>query len=400
MEDLRKLEYLPEPSDRSILSAVDPTVLDFQSEWRSEVMGWAPLTVEPVVQTHSSGRSLSGIVLFAILVSASLFLWQNQWAVLTLPLPDSEWAFEEVGIRELQEVGLSGKNVRVCMVDTGIDSSHEAFNGKSIAFKDFVGTSVTPVDYGAVAHGTLMAGILLSSTHQIGTAPNVTFAMAAALQDNGEGENTGLDTDVADAIRWCQFDFGADIISLSLGGTESFGEGASSAATRQATDAGVFVVAAAGNDGLNDDGDVATPGSVALAISVGATIKQGEIWENSSIGAALNPDGGPRQFPHQKPEVVAPGHRIISTGEDNLWYSSSGTSDSTVLVVGALALILEAHPVFKPKVDGNSSCLILVKQALADSSMLENQTGHDERYGYGKLQAKKWRDHVEEIETC
>lgn len=48
MEGLRDVEYLPEPSDRRIVSAADPTVVGFQDEWRSEIMGWAPLPVEPV----------------------------------------------------------------------------------------------------------------------------------------------------------------------------------------------------------------------------------------------------------------------------------------------------------------------------------------------------------------
>ena len=173
-----------------------------------------------------------------------------------------------------------------------------------------------------------MSGILLSQdSAQVGAAPNVSFAMVAALEDNGDGENTGLDSDVADANRWCQFEFNADIISLSLGGSDEPGnlEGGSSAATRQATDAGIYGVAAAGNDGLEDDGDVASPGSVALAISVGATARDGNVWANSSMGDTIDRNGETRQHPHMKPEVVAPGERIISTGEDNLWYSSSGS---------------------------------------------------------------------------
>ena len=64
-----------------------------------------------------------------------------------------------------------------------------------------------------------MAGILLSTDFQQGIAPNVTLGMAAALSANGEN-NTGSESRVADAIRWCIFDFDADIISLSLGGAQ------------------------------------------------------------------------------------------------------------------------------------------------------------------------------------
>lgn len=402
MEGLRDVEYLPEPSDRRILSAVDPAVIGFQDQWRSETMGWAPLQVEPVVRYNRQRFSISGVVLFALLISLSVLMWQNQWLVVDLPAPKSEWAFEDTSIRDVQDTGLTGEGVRVCMVDTGIDGAHEAFAGVEITFKDIVGASRQPLDYGAVAHGTLMSGILLSQdSAQVGAAPNVSFAMVAALEDNGDGENTGLDSDVADAIRWCQFEFNADIISLSLGGSDEPGnlEGGSSAATRQATDAGIYVVAAAGNDGLEDDGDVASPGSVALAISVGATARDGNVWANSSMGDTIDRNGETRQHPHMKPEVVAPGERIISTGEDNLWYSSSGSSDATVFVTGALAMILEDQPRLKPQSGGDASCLIQVKQALMDS-LISDPEIHEERGGYGFLDAEAWLNQSRAISGC
>ena len=403
MEGLRDVEYLPEPSDRRIVSAADPTVVGFQDEWRSEIMGWAPLPVEPVVRVRRGRISISGLVVFAVLVSLSLLLWHNNWIVYEFQYPDSEWAYEQTGLREVQGAGMSGEGVRLCMVDTGIDMNHEAFEGQNVVFKDFVGSSLSPVDYGAVAHGTLMAGLLISNGHQQGAAPNIALGMAAALQDNGEGENTGFDSDVADAIRWCQFDFQADIISLSLGGTErpsASEEGSSSSATRQATDAGVYVVAAAGNDGTSDDGDIATPGSVRLAISVGATTREGTVWENSSIGSNFNEDGSERTFPHQKPEIVAPGHEIISTGEDSRWYLSSGTSDATVFVAGSLALLLEANPSLKPSNNGDSSCLELVKRTLADTAAPMGEPGHDARSGYGMVQADALVEALSDVSAC
>ena len=402
MEGLRDVEYLPEPTDRRIVSAVDPTVIGFQDQWRSETMGWAPLTAEPVVRHTRRRFSISGVVVVALLISATVLMWQNQWLVVDLPPPTSEWAFEETDLRAVQADGLSGEGVRVCMVDTGVDAGHDAFASSQITFKDLIGTSRLPVDYGAVAHGTLMSGLLLSNdSNQRGAAPNVSFAMVAALGDNGEGENTGLDADVADAIRWCQFEFQADIISLSLGGTEEEAglEGGSSSATRQATDAGIYVVAAAGNDGLDDDGDVASPGSVSLAISVGATTRDGAVWSNSSTGALTDRNGVVRDHPHMKPEVVAPGVRIISTGEDNLWYSSSGSSDATVFVTGALALILEDQPHLKAQPNGNSSCLVEVKRALADS-LANGGDDHDPRGGYGLLDASLWLAEARAISAC
>lgn len=404
MNDLRGVEYLPEPTDRSMLSAVDPTVVDHEGSWRSEVMGWAPQQVRPVARTRRSSVTLGGMALFALLVGLGLVAWQNQWYVIELPLPDSEWAYETTTVRDLQAAGLSGQGVRLCMVDTGVDASHEALDQANITFKDLIDGSSEPVDYGSVAHGTLMSGLLLSNTHQQGVSPNVTFAMVAALRAGSDDANSGTDADVADAIRWCQFEFEADIISLSLGGSTARvdeREGASSAATRQATDAGVFVVAAAGNDGgPSDDGDVASPGSARLAISVGATDRTGAVWANSSIGSALDSNGQLRASPHQKPEVVAPGVNIISTGDNNRWYSSSGTSDSTVFVAGTLALLLEAYPHLKPQPGGSSACIETVKTALMQSVDPNEPPGHDVHRGYGSLNAQAWYDALAAAPMC
>ena len=62
-------------------------------------------------------------------------------------------------------------------------------------------------------------------------------------------------------------------------------DGPTTNAVRQAIANGVYVVAAAGNDGgSEDDGRVATPSNVNEAISVAAIDEAGEIWEGSSLG--------------------------------------------------------------------------------------------------------------------
>ena len=246
-----------------------------------------------------------------------------------------------------------------------------------------------------------MAGILLSNDFQPGIAPEVTLGMAAALSANGEN-NTGSETRVADAIRWCIFDFGADIISLSLGGAQDQSasrEGPAVSATRQAIDAGIFVVAAAGNDGgSGDDGFVSAPGNVNLVITVGASDREGNVWSQSSMGESVDKDGNVRVYPNQKPELVAPGVDILSTGADNQWYTSSGTSDATVFVAGALALILEAHPELKTNAQSTTACIELVKRALVDSMNSDSQ--HDSKQGYGQLKASAWLGQFSDEITC
>jgi subtilisin family serine protease len=80
------------------------------------------------------------------------------------------------------------------------------------------------------------------------------------------------------------------------------------------------------------------------------------------------------------------------------WYTSSGTSDATVFVTGALSLILEAYPELKPNENSTTACIELVKQALADSISTDLQ--HDSVQGYGQLKAKAWLNQLAEDTNC
>lgn len=395
MKSLDKLELLPEPEDSRILSAIDPSAVGFQDGWRAEVTGWAPREAAPIVRLRRRKFLATNGVIFAILVIVLLSVWNSGLLFVELSPPKSEWANEQSQFDDFSELELTGSGVKVCMVDTGLDLSNPAFTGLQVTFKDMVGSSGSPIDYGFIAHGTLMAGILVSGSHQQGIAPGISLAMVAALGADENDMNSGSEQKVADAIQWCQDEFQADIISLSLGGEqniEMMNEGSSVSAVRRAVDSGIFVVAAAGNDGgPDDDGLVSVPGNVPRVITVGASTQEQTVWENSSAGSQMLSNGSMRQNPHMKPEVVAPGENIISTGIGDSWYSSSGTSDSTVFVTGALSLILEAFPEYKPTSSSNGECIDQVKISLMNSSLkYDDSISHSNQWGYGQLQAYDW----------
>ena len=395
MKGLDKLELLPEPEDSRILSAIDPSAVGFQDGWRAEVTGWAPREAAPIARLRRRKFLATNGVIFAILVIVLLSVWNSGLLFIELSPPKSEWANEQSQFDDFSELGLTGSGVKVCMVDTGLDLSNPAFTGLQVTFKDMVGSSSSPIDYGFIAHGTLMAGILVSGSHQLGIAPGISLAMVAALGADENDMNSGSEQKVADAIQWCQDDFQADIISLSLGGEqniEMMNEGSSVSAVRRAVDSGIFVVAAAGNDGgPEDDGLVSVPGNVPRVITVGASTQEQTVWENSSTGSQILSNGSMRQNPHMKPEVVAPGENIISTGIGDSWYSSSGTSDSTVFVTGALSLILEAFPEYKPTSSSNGECIDQVKISLMNTSLkYDDSITHSNQWGYGQLQAYDW----------
>ena len=405
-DELGHLDFIPEPQDPRILSAADPRLEGHQESYRSLVSGWHP-DVPPQAPLSSrrmrDGRLPMALILVLAMALASWWGMGAWFDVGELQYPESEWAYEESRIRDLQQThGLSGAGVHVCIVDTGIDTDHGDLAHLQVSFKDFITTSDQPLDHGIDYHGTMMSGILVASGHLNGVSKNVTLSVAAALGSEREGASIGETSLVADAIEWCWKERGADIISLSLGGMQdpnSTGGSVVEEAVTRALNKGVFVVAAAGNDGGDDDdGLVSSPSNVPLVISVGASGKGGKIWDSSSSDdSTTSPDGSPREDPNLKPEIIAPGAEIISTAPAGQYFRSSGTSGATVFISGTLALILEAHPEMS-RSGGSSTnvCIVAMKQALMDStdpSSLGVQ--HDALLGYGNLDAVAWFDTVE-----
>ena len=288
--------------------------------------------------------------------------------------------------------GSTAPDVTVCIVDSGISMEHSDFSELQLAgWKDFVNNRAEPYD--DHGHGTSMAGILVANGWMKGVANDVDLLVAKALGSNGSGDD-GI---VAEAIDWCVSN-GAHIISLSLGGAPdvlpfNLGSGRNSGdASNDAIDAGIYVVAAAGNDGgADDDGDVAHPSSEQQVISVGGVTISGTSWSGSSEGDNNGrilplPVLLPRGDPNQKPEIVAPAQAVPVLTKDGGWGLADGTSAATVYVTGALALLLQENPTLRADEAGSTDTVATVKTWLMDSAVPEeNQNGHDDRYGYGML---------------
>jgi len=294
----------------------------------------------------------------------------------------SEWAFAMTGVRDLNAMGLTGKGVSVCIVDSGIDMLHPDFAQlRLVAWKDFVNLRLEPYDDNG--HGTAMAGLIVANGSLRGIAPDAALIVAKALNSAGFGSSKA----VADSIRFCLDPFGngtrgADIISISLGSKAPlFVATDVSVAAQAALDRGVFVVAAAGNDGGPfDDGDVGIPANVPLALAIGAVDSSGRIASFSSIGSSVN-----RTDPNLKPEVAAPGVQLISTAPGAHYATVSGTSPATAVAAGIVALLLQRHPELRPgALAGN---VLALKWALARSAITEpgQAVPHDPWYGYGVI---------------
>ena len=404
MGHMDNLELLPEPEEPRMLTTIDSDAPGYPgeaygiSDEEARELRWPASPLREILWPW-------GAITFAFGVVFMLLIWPHINAYLSPVLPETEWAYETTGIRDLQDSGLDGSGVHVCMVDTGIDTTHPDLSNLTLAgFRDFYeGEHGLVRDVGEDSHGTMMAGLLVADGKFYGAAPGVDLSIALAL---GPAGTSGQEDRVAQAIRWCRITQNADIVSLSLGSDPGDGMGIQSEtvlAVQEALDAGIFVVAAAGNTG-NDASisDVSVPANMQGVIAVGASTRSGNVWSNSANGSMVDPyTQENRSYPDQKPEVSAPGVLLFSTTSTQIeppYAYSTGTSDSTVLVTGALALILELHGTALAGDDGviDAEEMEMVKRTLASSCVKSGIDGspHDARGGYGFLDAVQWASDI------
>ena len=342
--------------------------------------------------------SMSLIVIFASSITI-IYLWKGEDGFV-IERPSSallSWQMEYmdlIGANNDSLTELNGEGVVVCVVDSGVDLDHPDLRGVELrGWRDSINGIEEPYD--DEGHGTAMTGIIVSDGGLDGVAKGVDLLVAKAIDDEGQG----TDGTVSDSVDWC-VQQGADIISLSLGGSQSFGSGFFTTdeleqSVDDALDSGVFVVSSAGNDGEDDDGDVGSPGSVEGVICVGGISRSGSIWSGSSEG---DNDGRlwpnpilPRSDPDKKQEIVGPGHEVpvlMASGVSNSewWGWSSGTSAATAWVSGSLALLLQENPDLQRENSTGRQAIEGVKDAIAQSSQKKDgQESHDDHYGYGHL---------------
>ncbi len=378
----------------------------------------APAQTAPTQPHPTAGRGVPGrrtnilkqvFIIFLVVVIVFCLVFLYYW-VFVLPdnsgLPDwlnpstditcSEWACDVTQVDEMNALGYHGNGIVIGIVDSGIDTTHPDIDPNCIMeWKDYVNGEADPYDDDG--HGTAMAGIIIADGDLQGIANEAKLIVVKAIDSDGLGDPA----DVVSGIEFCMdpngdgdLSDGADIISLSLGGPESkrfWDSDEVKLAARKAANSGIFVVASAGNDGLDDDGDVGSPATEELVIAVGAIDSSLTIADFSSIG---DNDGRPRmssddrEDPNMKPEIVAPGVRIATTYLDESYVDIDGTSPAAAFVSGSLALLLEAHPSYMIKT-GPEKVVELKTILMETSEKLDDQdTPHDDYYGYGLIKVR------------
>jgi thermitase len=254
--------------------------------------------------------------------------------------------------------------VKVGIVDTGIDNTHEDLAGKTV---DCGSASALfgSVSSGSCAddndHGTHVAGTIAAKANNAvgvaGVAFNSSLGICKALNALGSGSTAG----VANCITWLA-QRGAKVISLSLGG------GASTTLQTAVRNAynngnGSLIVAAAGNDG---NATLNYPAAYPEVVSVAATDGNDARASFSNANADV--------------EIAAPGVNVLSTKRGGGYVAFSGTSMATPHVSGVAALIWGKNP-------GWTAAQVRSKLDAAVDD--KGAPGRDPSYGFGRVNLLK-----------
>lgn len=316
----------------------------------------------------------------------------------------------------------SGKPIGLAIVDSGIQTNHRMFlepnaNGgfvsRVVYSEDFTGEGRTDDPYG---HGTHVAGIAagngaLASGAYRGIAPSVHLVNLRVLNANGIGTTAS----VLQALEWLlvhSSQYNIKVVNMSLGthAINSYQMDPLCLAVRKLHDKGVLVIAAAGNHGKDSAGQklygmIHSPGNEPSALTVGAVNTFGTDSRSDDRVASYSSRGPARSFwtdtagvKHYdntiKPELVAPGNKIVSaqavnnelfaqnpalnvstdnTAADSRLMTLSGSSMAAPVVAGAAALLFQSDRMFTPSMV--KAFLMYTAQQLPGHDTLEQGAG-------------------------
>jgi subtilisin family serine protease len=237
--------------------------------------------------------------------------------------PDSAgWALDAIHAASASRPPTAGRGVVVAVLDSGVDAAHPAFRGRVIAGPDLVTGGRATTD--PVGHGTHLAGLIAgapSDGFDGGVAPGATILSIRVLDAANQGRAADLARGIDAAVL-----AGADVINLSMNWPESASSAvagpAVGAALGRAAAAGIAVIVAAGNGGLDSCEEPARPEQT---LCVGALDQRLQLASYSSHGDGLG--------------VVAPGSEVTSTAPGGGTDTLTGTSQAAAVVSGVAVLL-------------------------------------------------------------
>lgn len=273
------------------------------------------------------------------------------------------WGVNRIGAGTVHGNGDTGANVKVAIIDSGVDYTHPDLGGclddacKVAGGFDFVNNDSNPMDDDG--HGTHVAGTVAANRDGlgvVGVAPDAKLYALKVLNSSGSGSYS----DVIKALQWV-VDNSIKITNNSYGSSGDPGT-LVKAAFDNSYAAGVLHVAAAGNSGncAGKNDSVIYPAKYSSVIAVAATNQSDTRSCWSSTGPAV--------------ELSAPGVTIKSTKMGGGYVEFSGTSMASPHVAGAAALLLGT---------GASLSNAQIRDILTSTAQDLGAAGQDSLYGFG-----------------
>jgi subtilisin family serine protease len=264
-----------------------------------------------------------GLVGVLLVVASPMGSWAASGAD---PLRARQWHLDEVSAPRAWQAG-RGEDVTVAVIDTGVAADHPDLAGQVATGYDATDPGSPPDDDNG--HGTLIAGVIAALAGNgeggVGVAPRASILPVRVLDEDGRGRPS----EIAEGIRWAT-EHGADVMNLSFvevpddrgGLLDGLIDERVQQAIREARQAGVVVVAAAGNGG-----DDEVPYAADVPVVVGAATRDGTRWQRSNADDET---------------LYAPGVDVVSTWTRDRYAQASGTSFAAPIVAGGAAILLQA----------------------------------------------------------
>lgn len=280
---------------------------------------------------------------------------------------ERQYWLSEYGIERAWQI-TRGAGIRIAIIDTGIDGSHQDLQGAVVGGSDFsgLGTSDGQTPVGADRrHGTMVASLAAGRGNNqtdgvIGSAPE---AELLSLSMSFGGGDISPDDQIARAVRYA-VDNGAQIISLSLTRNTRDWPESWDRAFSYAAASDVVVVAAAGNRASGTEA-VGAPATMPGVLTVGG-VNRDRIASStaSSQGITIG--------------VMAPSEGLVGAVPGGGYVTWSGTSGATPIVAGIAALVRAAYPTL--------DAANVINRILATATPVTGEVP-DSLYGYGIVNA-------------
>lgn len=268
---------------------------------------------------------------------------------------NQQWFLNSLKISQAQAIS-TGAGVTVSLIDTGVDPHQDLKRNLLPGFSEVTGKADGRTD--TAGHGTNMAGLIVAHGRGgdglLGIAPGAKLLPIRAAKDgriSGAEVATGIDYSLAHK---------AQVINVSLAAAPAF---ELLKAIKDASSANVVIVAGVGN---GESTLLGYPAAVPGVLAVGSTDRNGKHSSFSNTGGNI--------------QICAPGEEIVTTARGNQYDKVEGSSASTAIVSGAVALVRAKFP--------KLSAAEVIHRITATADDI-GPPGRDDECGYGELNIVK-----------